>query len=90
MTNKQKIEAAKARIKELERLIKCWEKWKILYVTHLVCKGQIGVQPIYHGLTNKFQAWYYDGKIVYLGNIYETQSEAAEEAEKLRRDCMLR
>jgi len=26
MTNKQKIEAAKARIKELERLIKCWEK----------------------------------------------------------------
>lgn len=26
MTNKQKIEAAKARIKELERLIKYWEK----------------------------------------------------------------
>ena len=30
MTNKQKIEAAKARIKELERLIKCWEKYKNL------------------------------------------------------------
>ena len=26
MTNKQKIKAAKARIKELERLIKSWEK----------------------------------------------------------------
>jgi len=26
MTNKQKIEAAKARIKELETLIKLWEK----------------------------------------------------------------
>jgi len=26
MTNKQKIEAAKARIKELKRLIKYWEK----------------------------------------------------------------
>ena len=26
MTNKQKIQAAKARIKELERLIKYWQK----------------------------------------------------------------
>ena len=90
MTNKQKIEAAKARIKELERLIKYWEKWKILYVTHLVSKGNFGVQPIYHGLTNKFQAWYYDGKNVYLGNIYETKSEAEQDGKRLRRDCMLR
>jgi len=61
-----------------------------LYVTYLVCKGHFGVQPIYHGLTYKFQAWYYDGKIVYLGNIFEKRSEAEAEAEQLRRNSMLR
>ena len=90
MTTKEKIEAAKKRIKELETLIKSWEKKQVLYVTHLVCKDDFGVQPIYYGLTAKFKPWYFDGKTVYSGGLYETESEARAAAEQLRRDCMLR
>ena len=61
-----------------------------MYITHLVCKGQIGVNPIYYGLTAKFRPWYFDGKKVYAGRLYETKSEAEEAAERLRSDCMLR
>jgi len=51
---------------------------------------QIGVNPIYHGLTAKFRPWYFDGKKVYVGKLYETKSEAEEAAERLRATCMLR
>ena len=61
-----------------------------MYVTHLACKGNFGVQPIYYGLTSKFQGWFYDGKVVYLSRTFETRSEAQAAAEKLRADRMLR
>ena len=61
-----------------------------MYITHLVCEGQIGVNPIYYGLTAKFRPWYFDGQKVYAGRLFETKSEAEDAAEKLRTDCMLR
>ena len=61
-----------------------------MYVTHLACKGNFGVQPIYYGLTYKFKGWFYDGKTVYLSRTFETRSEAQAAAEKLRTDRMLR
>ena len=61
-----------------------------MYITHLVCQGQIGVIPIYYGLTAKFRPWYFDGQKVYAGRLFETKSEAEDAAERLRTDCMLR
>ena len=45
-----------------------------MYITHLVCKGQIGVNPIYYGLTAKFRPWYFDGQKIYVVN-YTRQNQ---------------
>ena len=46
-----------------------------MYITHLVCKGQIGVNPIYYGLTAKFRPWYFDGKKVYVVTVNDYLAE---------------
>ena len=43
-----------------------------------------GVHQVRLGITAMFKPWFFDGSIVFWGGLYDTESEALEQAEMMK------
>ncbi len=43
-----------------------------------------GIKLIAHGVESYFKPWYFDGKVVYWGNLEQTESDALASAQELK------
>jgi len=46
--------------------------------------GNTGAQLMTYGITALFKPWYFDGRIVYWGELETTRSDAQESAERIK------
>ena len=45
---------------------------------------ETGIKLIAHGVESYFKPWYFDGKVVYWGNLEQTESDAWASAQELK------
>ena len=50
-----------------------------------VCVQSTGIHQVKLGFRAMFKPWFFDGSIVFWGGLYDTESEALEQAEMMKR-----
>jgi hypothetical protein len=45
---------------------------------------ETGIKLIAHGVESYFKPWHFDGKVVYWGNLEQTESDARASAQELK------